>query len=594
MSGKLIKKVTAAALALAMVGTALPQGSGFAGLFGGTDITASAETAYSYLTQGNYEYIQTTDTTCKITRCNGQDAELEVPGTLNGFTVTRIEANAFSNLENLKHIVLPETLQSIGSCAFANCYALEEIILPDSVTSVEYSAFDQCHGLKSIKFSSNLHELKSDTFNNTGVTNLTIPNSVKQIGGLRVFANCANLKTLVIEGTPYIGVDAFYYCQALETVVLEPGVATIDNCAFQGCSSLKTVTIPNSVHSIGEKAFDNTGDNLTIIYDGTQEQWNAINGVGNIPEGVKVAFSDETGIRLYGHSLSLIEDNNIGVNFYIQVPEAMSENAKMHFTIPTGNTVVEQDILVSEAEEKTVGGKPYKVFKCAVAAKEMTSDITAQILDAQNDIVGPVYVYSVKEYADYLLGHQSVDEYKAAAPLVKAMLNYGAYSQIYFDKNTADLANTGLTEADKDVSGVTAGDINKPYSDNNMIVTIGFTETKFEKVALSLKSQTELVMYFTNPEYDLTFECKDGNAVEKTTTKDGYQVARIKGIRADQLGETYTLNLYDGEQILGTVEYCPLTYCYYVILEGRGSEALQNVCKALFLYYQAAVDYFKV
>lgn len=151
--------------------------------------------------------------------------------------------------------------------------------------------------------------------------------------------------------------------------------------------------------------------------------------------------------------------------------------------------------------------------------------------------------------------------------------------------------NTGLTEADKDVSGVTAGDINKPYSDKNMIVTEGFTETKFEKVALSLKSQTELVMYFKNPEYDLTFECKDGNAVEKTTTKDGYQVARIKGIRADRLGETYTLNLYDGEQILGTVEYCPLTYCYYVVLEGRGTEELQNVCKALFLFYQAACDY---
>ena len=111
---------------------------------------------------------------------------------------------------------------------------------------------------------------------------------------------------------------------------------------------------------------------------------------------------------------------------------------------------------------------------------------------------------------------------------------------------------------------------------------------------MSLKSQTELVMYFKNPDYNLDFDCQNNNAVEKTTTKDGYQVARIKGIRADQLGETYTLNLYDGEQILGTVEYCPLTYCYYVILEGRGSEALQDVCKALFLYYQAAVDYFKV
>ena len=158
--------------------------------------------------------------------------------------------------------------------------------------------------------------------------------------------------------------------------------------------------------------------------------------------------------------------------------------------------------------------------------------------------------------------------------------------------------NTGLTEADKDVSGVTAGDINKPYSDKNMIVTEGFTETKFEKVALSLKSQTELVMYFKNPDYNLDFDCQNNNEVEKTTTKDGYQVARIKGIRADQLGEDYVLkllkpnaNVEDVYDLIGTVEYCPLSYCYYVILEGRGTEELQNVCKALFLFYQAACDY---
>ena len=592
MKGKLFKRVAAMALALAMVGTAVPQGSGFAGLFASSDISVSADTTYPYLTQGDYEYIQITDTTCKITDYNGQDTEIVIPTTLGGLTVTGIGDNAFSNKGNLKHIVLPETLVTIGSCAFANCKALEEIILPDSVQRIDYSAFDHCHGLKSITFSSNLRELKNDVFNNTGASRLTIPGSVMQMGGERVFANCANLKTLVIEGTPYIGVDAFYYCQALETVVLEPGVATIDKGAFQCCSSLKTVTIPNSVHMIGEKAFDNTGDDLTIIYDGTQAQWDNIIGKDNVPTTAKVVLTSETGVRLYGYSLSLLEDNNIGVNFYMQVPEGLSSKAKMHFTIPSGKEVIEEDVLVSKAGEKPVGDENYKVFKCSVAAKEMTSRITAQIIDEATNFAGPVYVYSVKEYADYLLDHQSVDAYKKAAPLVKSMLNYGAYSQIYFDKNTSDLANAGLTEKEKDVSSVTAEDIDKPY-EGDVINDVRYTPTTFEKVALSLKSQTELLLYFTNPDYVLTFECKEGNEVEKTTTKDGYQVARIKGIRADLLGETYTLNLYDGEQILGTVEYSPLSYCYYVVKNSSGScsEELQNVCKALFRFYQAACDY---
>ena len=44
MKGTLFKKLVAGALALLMVGTSLPQGSDLTGIFGGSEITASAET----------------------------------------------------------------------------------------------------------------------------------------------------------------------------------------------------------------------------------------------------------------------------------------------------------------------------------------------------------------------------------------------------------------------------------------------------------------------------------------------------------------------------------------------------------------------
>ena len=145
-------------------------------------------------------------------------------------------------------------------------------------------------------------------------------------------------------------------------------------------------------------------------------------------------FCDGVGARLVGHSLSL--KGNIGVNFYMDLDESVadSDTAYMYFTIP-GDTVTYQTVYVNEqsdaslphAEKKTVGDKTYYVFPCSVAAKEIYSDITAQIIDGEDH--GDRYTYSVKEYADYLLENandKGTDEqkaYYAAKPLVEKMLN---------------------------------------------------------------------------------------------------------------------------------------------------------------------------
>ena len=144
--------------------------------------------------------------------------------------------------------------------------------------------------------------------------------------------------------------------------------------------------------------------------------------------------------RVVGYSISL--DGDIGVNFYMELSDAIAQSstAKMHFTIPKNGEPNTQEIKVSEARTVKSGDKTYHVFKCQVAAKEMTSDIKAQIIDG--DRKGMEYTYSVKDYADYLLAHTDDSaEFAKAAPLVKALLNYGAYSQIHFDKNPGKLAN---------------------------------------------------------------------------------------------------------------------------------------------------------
>ena len=295
------------------------------------------------------------------------------------------------------------------------------------------------------------------------------------------------------------------------------------------------------------------------------------------------AFDDGVGERLVGYTLSL--DGDIGVNFYMELAPAIaqSQTAYMLFTIPNG----------SKTEAKTVDVKDvipkdgYYIFKCNVAAKEMTSVIKAQIIDGETS--GTPYTYSVKDYADYLLAHTNANgtdqekAYAKAAPLVTAMLNYGAYAQKYFAPDTADenLANVGRAV---DSSVVTAQSLTSHTYTNNLPGTVTFAGA-----TLSLKSQTTLSLYFT-ADTELTFNCDHEFETEK---KSGYQIIRIRNIHAKDLTEDFTVTVNDGEST-GTITYCPMTYCYNVLNQDTTDDNrnLQNVCKALVLYADAADDFF--
>ena len=107
----------------------------------------------------------------------------------------------------------------------------------------------------------------------------------------------------------------------------------------------------------------------------------------------------------------------------------------------------------------------------------------------------------------------------------------------------------------------------------------------FEGSTLSLKSETTLSLYFTGSE-KLTFSC-DGYNVE-TVESGNYQIARIRGIMAADIGSSITLNVGGG-----TATYSPLNYCAKALADNTSDEKLTNTVKALYLYYKATEEYFK-
>ena len=97
-----------------------------------------------------------------------------------------------------------------------------------------------------------------------GITNLTIPSSVKSIGN-KAFWDCSSLKSVSIPNSvKSIEVAAFSICTSLESVSIPESVESIEDMAFHYCTSLKNVSIPSSTKSIGDYAFSNCTSLISV------------------------------------------------------------------------------------------------------------------------------------------------------------------------------------------------------------------------------------------------------------------------------------------------------------------------------------------
>ena len=102
------------------------------------------------LSEEDFEMGIKTDGTLIITHYNGNAANLTVPTTVNGRSVSEIGAEAFYERTSIQSITLPDTLKTIGAYAFYKCVSLTEITLPSGVTSIGARTFSDCSALTSI------------------------------------------------------------------------------------------------------------------------------------------------------------------------------------------------------------------------------------------------------------------------------------------------------------------------------------------------------------------------------------------------------------------------------------------------------------
>lgn len=158
---------------------------------------------------------------------------------------------------NGEYIILRETTM-VSAEAFKDCVNLNKIVVPDSVIMFDANAFAGCENLHEVDYEGTFKQFLEIKFENDKASPLYYAKIVDIVG--------AEGNVSIPEGTKSLPAGLFRNSQITE-ITLPESVTEIGANAFSGCTMLATVTVKGKLTKVGADAF--TG---SLYYD-TQSNW---------------------------------------------------------------------------------------------------------------------------------------------------------------------------------------------------------------------------------------------------------------------------------------------------------------------------------
>ena len=287
---------------------------------------------------------------------------------------------------------------------------------------------------------------------------------------------------------------------------------------------------------------------------------------------------------------SLLAEGYLGVRFYLNIPSDESANAVVRLSF-SGDTGTEPVIKENDAIDLLTDRGYIAVYY--VTSKEMHDNITVQLLDKEENLLPLLdkegndvtlgYQFSVMDYIEIAQGTDN----KKLKNLVDTMQVYGDWAQVYFNYKADGIEpdTSGFKKITKDTVSQYAQVAEGTMPD-------GLT---YNNSSLMLGSDLGIRHYFNVDEgkdiSNYTFTLQNGTVLTPTLSKDRKYFVVIPNIAAKDLGVTYTVTVSDGSNSWH-IDYSAMSYVYRVLSVDSASDNLKQLCKALYKYYQAAVEYF--
>ena len=192
---------------------------------------------------GDFEYTEDSDGGIIISKYTGKDTNVVIPEKIDGKDVTQIGKFSFSHNHSLISVKIPETVTVISIGSFEDCPSLTTVNLPPRLSSIQNAAFSGCSNLIDIIFPETLIQLNTNAFKNcSSLTRITIPKSITK-WGYETFLNCSGNKEVSFEdGLQTIGENAFA-CTGITNIVLPASMREVGEGAFGACPNLTSITL---------------------------------------------------------------------------------------------------------------------------------------------------------------------------------------------------------------------------------------------------------------------------------------------------------------------------------------------------------------
>ena len=122
----------------------------------------------------NFTVTYLDDGTVMLSDYTGDGEVIQVPGEVNGKTVTVIGENTFINHTELETVELPDSIVEIKKQAFMNCYNLQHVKLGNSLLTIGESVFSFTN-LQELNLPDSLQEMGITAFSGNNYKSVIIP-----------------------------------------------------------------------------------------------------------------------------------------------------------------------------------------------------------------------------------------------------------------------------------------------------------------------------------------------------------------------------------------------------------------------------------